>query len=73
MNATHNTHNTRIELLRPHEHGGRKYPAGSTIAVRADQADWLVALGKARTVSGEPAKSAAGSNTSASKTRTAKE
>lgn len=36
-----------IQLLAPHEHAGREYPAGAKLTLPADSADWLVALGKA--------------------------
>lgn len=34
----------RIELIQPHEHGGRKYPPGSVLEVPKDTADWLNGL-----------------------------
>lgn len=37
-----------IELLKPHEHGGREYPAGATLTLPADAADWLVSLKTAK-------------------------
>lgn len=40
-----------MKLKKPHTHAGRKYPAGAVIrALRADQADWLEALGVAEPI-----------------------
>lgn len=41
-----------IELIDPHEHAGRTYPPGSELTLDAADADWLVALKKARPVTG---------------------
>lgn len=37
-----------IELLKPHEHGGREYPAGAQLTLPADSADWLVGIKTAK-------------------------
>ncbi|KVW99514.1 DUF7210 family protein [Thiobacillus denitrificans] len=37
-----------IELIEPHEHAGRDYPAGSELTLDTDSADWLIALKKAK-------------------------
>lgn len=37
----------KITLTQPHEHGGRRYPAGATLELDADAAAWLIALGAA--------------------------
>lgn len=34
----------KIELLQPHEHAGREYPAGCELTLPVDAADWLIAL-----------------------------
>lgn len=44
-----------IELLAPHEHAGRGYPAGARLnlallALDADSAAWLIGIGKAKHV-----------------------
>ena len=33
-----------IKLLKPHRHAGRDYPAGSTLTLRQDKAQWLISL-----------------------------
>jgi hypothetical protein len=45
-----------VKLLRPHIHGGRHYPEGAQITLRPDQAQWLIAIGAARAVTGEAVK-----------------
>lgn len=37
----------KIELLKPHEHAGRNYPAGSVLDLPKDAAEWLVAINAA--------------------------
>jgi len=44
-----------IELLAPHDHAGRSYPAGSRLnlalhGLAADSAAWLIGIGVARQV-----------------------
>ncbi|AKH36897.1 MULTISPECIES: DUF7210 family protein [Nitrosomonas] len=36
-----------IELLKPHTHAGRDYPAGARLAMDADSARWLISIGTA--------------------------
>lgn len=36
-----------IELLKPHTHAGRDYPAGAKLTMDADSAEWLIAIGSA--------------------------
>ncbi len=38
----------KIELLKPHTHAGRDYPAGSVIELDRDAAEWLIAIGSAK-------------------------
>ena len=43
----------RIELLKPHEHAGREYPAGTVmelevVAMDMDSAAWLITMGVAK-------------------------
>jgi len=40
----------RIELIEPHEHDGRVYPPTTEIVVNDADADWLIALKKAKPV-----------------------
>ena len=49
---------TKIELIRPHRHAGRDYPAGAILSLPAHKASWLVGLGVARDVSPAPAAAA---------------
>lgn len=49
-----------IELLAPHEHAGRAYPAGTRLnlalhALDVDSAAWLIGIGKAKQVKPMPA------------------
>lgn len=37
----------RINLLKPHTHAGRKYPAGAKLAMEDHKAEWLIGLGVA--------------------------
>ena len=46
---------TSITLLQPHRHAGRDYPAGSTLTLPARKADWLIAIGVARSAPPAPA------------------
>lgn len=48
-----------IELIKPHRHAGRDYPAGATLSLPAHKADWLIGLGRARDVSPAPAPASA--------------
>jgi hypothetical protein len=43
----------RIELITPHTHAGRKYPAGATLEMPAHKAEWLIGIGTAKAA--EPA------------------
>jgi hypothetical protein len=36
-----------IELLKPHTHAGRDYPAGARLTLDADSAHWLISIGTA--------------------------
>ncbi|SFM67225.1 DUF7210 family protein [Nitrosomonas communis] len=36
-----------IELLKPHTHAGRDYPAGARLTLNADSARWLISIGTA--------------------------
>ena len=45
---------TRINLLKPHTHAGRKYPAGAKLAMEDHKAEWLIGLGVAEEAA-EPA------------------
>ena len=45
---------TRINLLKPHTHAGRKYPAGAKLAMEEHKAEWLIGLGVAEEAA-EPA------------------
>ena len=49
---------TRINLLKPHTHAGRKYPAGAKLAMEDHKAEWLIGLGVAEEAA-EPAAEAA--------------
>lgn len=42
-----------IKLTAKHEHAGREYPPGAKLTLDDDQADWLIALGRAELVSVE--------------------
>ncbi|MEW5708777.1 MAG: hypothetical protein AB1830_07720 [Pseudomonadota bacterium] len=49
----------RIELLKPHTHAGRDYPAGAVldlarVGLDQDSAAWLVSIGAARVIPGAP-------------------
>lgn len=44
----------RINLLKPHTHAGRKYPAGAKLAMEEHKAEWLIGLGVAEEAA-EPA------------------
>ena len=48
---------TRINLLKPHTHAGRKYPAGAKLAMEEHKAEWLIGLGVAEEAD-EPAAAA---------------
>ena len=37
----------RINLLKPHTHAGRKYPAGAKLSLEEHKAEWLIGLGVA--------------------------
>ena len=37
----------QVTLIKPHTHEGREYPAGASLTLRPDQAEWLVAIGVA--------------------------
>lgn len=37
----------KIKLKAPHRHAGRDYPAGATLTLREDKAQWLIGLGVA--------------------------
>lgn len=37
-----------IELLKPHTHAGRDYPAGSKLELSQADAEWLIALETAK-------------------------
>lgn len=39
---------TRVKLLKPHEHAGRDYPSGAVLTLPADSAAWLIAIGVAQ-------------------------
>ncbi|RMX18857.1 hypothetical protein EBQ34_00400 [Vandammella animalimorsus] len=39
---------TTIQLLRPHRHAGRDYPAGAQLTLPAHKAAWLIGLGVAQ-------------------------
>lgn len=69
----HDRHTAAIELLRPHRHGGRDYPAGARLRLLPDQADWLCAMGVARPVDEPPAAPARAAAANASVTTTTKE
>lgn len=47
-----------VELLKPHRHAGRDYPAGAVLRLQPDQADWLCAIGRAKPAPAEPAAAA---------------
>ncbi|AKH37297.1 MULTISPECIES: DUF7210 family protein [Nitrosomonas] len=36
-----------IELLKPHTHAGRDYPAGARLTLDIDSARWLISIGTA--------------------------
>lgn len=38
----------RIELITPHTHAGRKYPAGATLTLPEHKAEWLKGIGVAK-------------------------
>lgn len=38
----------RIELITPHTHAGRQYPAGATLDLPGHKAEWLIAVGTAK-------------------------
>lgn len=38
----------RIELITPHTHAGRKYPAGATLTLPEHKAEWLIGIGTAK-------------------------
>lgn len=59
----------RIELITPHTHAGRQYPAGATLDLPGHKAEWLIAVGTAQAA--EPAQAAA--TPTGAKTRAAKE
>lgn len=47
----------RIELLKPHTHAGREYPAGAILdlaqlGVAPDSAAWLIGIGVAKDITG---------------------
>lgn len=39
---------TRIELLQPHRHAGRDYPAGAKLSIADRKAAWLIGIGVAK-------------------------
>lgn len=39
---------TRIELLQPHRHAGRDYPAGAKLSIADRKASWLIGIGVAK-------------------------
>jgi hypothetical protein len=39
-----------IRLLKPHQHAGQTWPAGTQISMRKRQADWLIEQGVAQAV-----------------------
>lgn len=45
---------TTIQLLRPHRHAGRDYPAGAQLTLPAHKAAWLVGLGVAQNANPSP-------------------
>jgi len=45
----------KIELLKPHTHAGRDYPVGTTLELSQGDAQWLVAIDVAKTVTTPPA------------------
>lgn len=40
----------KIELLKPHTHAGKDYPAGEVIELDKHAADWLISIGSAKSV-----------------------
>lgn len=40
----------QVKLLKPHTHAGREFPAGATLTLREDQAEWLIAMAVAEPV-----------------------
>jgi len=40
----------KIELLKPHSHGGRDLPAGAELTLNADSAKWLISIKTAKEV-----------------------
>jgi len=44
-----------IKLLKPHTHAGRDYPVGTTLELSQGDAQWLVAIDVAKTVTTPPA------------------
>lgn len=38
----------KVELLKPHTHAGKDYPAGAVIEIDPAQAEWLIAIGVAK-------------------------
>lgn len=45
----------RIELITPHTHAGRQYPAGATLDLPDHKAEWLIAVGTAKAADVAPA------------------
>lgn len=39
----------RVELIKPHEHGGTEYPAGHKLDLPNETAAWLISIGTAKT------------------------
>lgn len=62
----------RIELITPHTHAGRQYPAGATLDLPGHKAEWLIAVGTAKAAEAAEAAPAAATPTGA-KMRAAKE
>lgn len=48
-----------VKLKHPHTHAGREYPAGATLTLREDRAEWLIALDVAEPDAPTPAAPAA--------------
>lgn len=44
----------RIELITPHTHAGRKYPAGAKLTLPEHKAEWLKGIGVAKPAAAEP-------------------
>lgn len=44
----------KIQLLAPHTHAGRDYPAGAILTLADAKAEWLIAIGKAEEAPAKP-------------------